>query len=54
MAKDIKDLSASGVRFTVADAGCERLFMRADGDIKNQTYVGVLAKLLNSDIKEKS
>lgn len=21
------------------------LFMRADGDIKNQTYVGVLAKL---------
>lgn len=33
------------VRFAAEDAGCEHLFVRADGDIKNQTYVGVLAKL---------
>lgn len=32
-------------RFAVDDAVYEHLFMRADGDIKNQTYVGVLAKL---------
>lgn len=32
-------------RFSLCVAGCEDLFRGADGGTKNQTYVGVLAKL---------
>lgn len=45
MSDHFKDLSDGVVRFTVEDAVGESLFTRADGDIKSQTNVGVLAKL---------
>lgn len=41
----IKIVNLKVFRFTIHDAVCEQLFMRADSDIRNQTYVGVVAKL---------
>lgn len=37
--RHLRSPKAEGVGFTVEDAGCERRFTGADGDIKTQTHI---------------